>query len=553
MKTHAAHAWLASYPPHLPTAMNVEHTSPLSMLARNVAATPRDPAIRYFDGTTTWLELDRASDALAALLLSRAFRPGDRLAVVQQNNPAFVVGLLAAWKAAGIAVLISPMSKERELRDLMVDSKPVALLALDDFYEDVAREVLATDHHRVHTVVTVSPLDGQTRSDSRLFQGAYRRRPSDTLDLKAVVDGGRAPHERPPLPAASDVAILAYTSGTTGAPKGAMLTHGNLAFNAQTYRDWTGLEHHDPILALAPLFHVSGLVGGVLLGLLLGAPVVLAHRFEPSVMLDAIKEHRPAFAVASITAFLGLADDGNAQPRDMTSFRWLCSGGSTIEPHVADRLESVLGHYIHNVYGQTETTSPSHAVPVGTRAPIDESTGALSVGLPVFDTVSRVVDEDGVSLAPGEIGELMTSGPQVAPGYWRNAKTTSEWFSGGELRTGDVGFMDESGWFYVVDRRVDLINAAGFKVWPREVERVMLGHPDVREVAVLGIPDEYRGESVKAFVALRAGAVVTEVDLIHFCRERLAAYKYPREIELVEELPRTLTGKISRRELRRRS
>jgi long-chain acyl-CoA synthetase len=553
MTTSAKHVWLDSYPPGLATTMVVEHTSPLSMLARNLSTAPHDPAIRYFDGTTTWLELDRASDALAALLLSRAFRPRDRLALVLQNNPAFLLGLLAAWKAGGIAVLISPMSKERELRALLTDSKPAAMLALDDFYEDVAREVLDTDHHRVHTVVTVSPLDGQTTSDPRMFGGADRRHPYDTLDLETVVRRGHAPRERPPLPTASDVAVLAYTSGTTGEPKGAMLTHGNLSFNAQTYRDWTGLDRHDPVLALAPVFHVSGLVGGVMLAVLLGSPVVLAHRFEPSVLLDVIREVRPAFALASITAFLGLADDGHPRPGDMASFRWLCSGGSTIEPHVADRLESVLGHYIHNVYGQTETTSPSHAVPVGVRAPIDESTGALSVGLPVFHTSSRVVDEDGVDLPPGEIGEIITSGPQVVPGYWRNAKATAEWFTDGALRTGDVGFMDEAGWFYVVDRRVDLINAAGFKVWPREVERVMLTHPDVREVAVLGIPDEYRGESVKAFVALRAGADVTEVDLIHFCRERLAAYKYPREIELVEELPRTLTGKISRRELRRQS
>jgi long-chain acyl-CoA synthetase len=235
---------------------------------------------------------------------------------------------------------------------------------------------------------------------------------------------------------------------------------------------------------------------------------------------------------------------------DWSSFRMLYSGGAAIAPAVIDRFEQQTGLYIHNIYGLTETNSPSHGVPLGTRAPVDPNSGALSVGVPTFNTVVRILDEDGEELPVGEIGEIATSGPQVVPGYWNKPEATEASLPGGELRTGDVGFMDSDGWFYLVDRKKDMINAAGYKVWPREVEDVLYGHPAVREAAVVGVPDEYRGETVKAFVSLHRGESVAEAELIEYCRGQLAAYKYPRSIEFIDELPKTTTGKILRRELR---
>jgi long-chain acyl-CoA synthetase len=237
---------------------------------------------------------------------------------------------------------------------------------------------------------------------------------------------------------------------------------------------------------------------------------------------------------------------------DFASLRTIYSGGAPIAPAVTDSFEEKTGRYIHNIYGLTETNSPSHAVPLGRRAPVDPNSGALSVGVPVYNTVVRILGEDGAELPPGEVGEIVTSGPQVVPGYWGKPEATAESLPGGELRTGDVGFMDEQGWFYLVDRKKDMINAAGYKVWPREVEDVLYGHPAVREAAVVGVPDEYRGESVKAFVSLKPGSSVTPEEVIAFARERMAAYKYPRTVEIVEELPKTTTGKILRRELRDR-
>jgi long-chain acyl-CoA synthetase len=226
------------------------------------------------------------------------------------------------------------------------------------------------------------------------------------------------------------------------------------------------------------------------------------------------------------------------------------SGGAPIAPAVTDQFMEKTGLYIHNIYGLTETNSPSHAVPLGKKAPVDPNSGALSVGVPVFNTLVRVLDEMGKEVPVGEIGEFATSGPQVIPGYWNNPEATAESLPGGELLTGDVGFMDEDGWFYLVDRKKDMIIAAGYKVWPREVEDVLYGHPAVREAAVVGVPDEYRGETVKAYVSRKPEVTVTEEDLIAFCKQQMAAYKYPRSIQFIDELPKTATGKILRRELR---
>ena len=267
--------------------------------------------------------------------------------------------------------------------------------------------------------------------------------------------------------------------------------------------------------------------------------------------MDAIREHRPTFTVGSITVFISLSGLEGATKDDWSSFRMVYSGGAPIAPG---------GH--RPVPGEDRALHPQHLRPdrdqqprrtpcrLGVKAPVDPSSGALSVGVPVFNTVVRILDEDGKEAPVGEIGEIVTSGPQVVPGYWQKPEATEQSLPGGELRTGDVGFMDEQGWFFLVDRKKDMINAAGYKVWPREVEDVLYGHPAVREVAVVGVPDEYRGESVKAYVSLKPGAEVSEQELIEFAKEQMAAYKYPRSIEFLDELPKTTTGKILRRELR---
>ena len=362
----------------------------------SVARAPDSAAIKYFDGVLTMAGLDARSDSLALALAGRGFAAGDRLAVYVQNNPAFVIALLAAWKAGGAAVVINPMNKGRELKYLLTDSGAGALLCLDDLYESVAKEVIATGETAVGTVITCSPLDGQSRNDERLFAGVQRLRPEGTLDLEEIFrqhDGSK-----PALvdPGSDDLAVLCYTSGTTGVPKGAMCTHGNMVFNSQTYRDWMGFTAEDSLfLGVAPLFHITGLIGHMGVALLTACPLVINHRFEAGVVIDAIREHKPTFTVGSITVFINLSGLAGVAREDWSSFRMLYSGGAPIAPAITDQFMAKTGLYIHNIYGLTETNSPSHAVPLGKKAPVDPNTGALSVGVPVFDTVVRILDEAG--------------------------------------------------------------------------------------------------------------------------------------------------------------
>jgi len=243
----------------------------------------------------------------------------------------------------------------------------------------------------------------------------------------------------------------------------------------------------------------------------------------------------------------------NADKAKLATLTKIYSGGAPIPPSTVDAFRDTFGHYIHNIYGLTETTSPSHAVPFHAEAPVDPESGALSVGVPTFDTIVRIVDEEGRDLPAGSVGEIVTEGPQVVAGYWNKPEETAKALPGRVLHTGDVGYMDADGWFYIVDRKKDQINAGGYKIWPREVEDVLYEHPAVREAAVVGIPDEYRGETVKAFVSLKGGAQATPEEIIAFARERMAAYKYPRRVEILDEIPKTVSGKVLRRELRTRT
>ena len=548
MAVYDERPWLSLYREGTPPDIDPEYDNMLDLFAASVAAGPDSPAIQYFDGVITFAELDALSDAFAAGLLAEGLVAGERVALFLQNMPQFVIALLATWKAGAIAVSINPMSRERELGYQLKDSGASVLIGLESLYDTIGRNVVPDS--QVRLIVTTSELDHQTRNDERLFARSERVRHEGTTDMAELTArfAGQAP---PRVEAgASDLAVLTYTSGTTGPPKGAMTTHANMAFNAQVYRDWMGLTADDVVLGMAPLFHITGMIGHIAVALLVRMPLVLAYRFEPAVVLDAIVEHRPTFTVGAITAFTALLNFPGVERETFSSFRILYSGGAPISPTAAIAVEKATGVVLHNIYGLTETTSPSHAVPLGAETPVDPTSGALSVGVPVPNTVVRICDEDGKDVPAGELGEIVTSGPQIVAGYWDKPEETANAIRDGRFFTGDIGFMDAAGWFYVVDRKKDQINASGYKVWPREVEDVLAEHPGVREAAVVGVPDEYRGETVKAFVSLKAGATVTPEELIAHCKERMAAYKYPRSVELVDELPKTVTGKILRRELR---
>jgi len=544
--------WTGLYPRGLPTHITPAFDNMLDAFKASLKRAPDAPALFYFDGVITFAELHKNSSALALALMDRGFSRGDRLGLYTQNNPAFVIGLLAAWKAGGFAVAINPMNRARELTYVLQNSGAKALLCLDVLYEDVARTVIANEAKAVTTVVTFSALDGQTQDDTRVL--SVDTRLSGTVGVLKLQDILAQHSDVDRLPQtkleAHDVALLTYTSGTTGNPKGVMNTQGNMAFNAQTYRDWVGLTPEDRILGMAPLFHITGSLAHIALAFLTACPVILTHRFHSDVMLDCIRTYKPTFTIGAITAFISLMHNPKAQKSDFSSFRVMLSGGAPISPATSASFEAFSGHYLYNAFGMTETCSPTHLVPLGKRAPVDPHSGALSIGIPVFNTKVCLVGDDGEPVSIGAQGELLAQGPQVMGGYWNMPEATQAAMQGGWLHTGDVCVMDEHGWFYLVDRKKDMINAAGYKVWPREVEDVLYAHPGIREAAVVGIPDAYRGETVKAVVSLKAGTTTNPEELIEHCKANMAAYKVPRILEIVDDLPKTVTGKILRRSLR---
>ena len=550
--TYADKPWLARYTPGLPANISPEAEDLLTLFALAAQRAGEGAAIHYFDRTINYRELDAVSDALAAALIDLGFAPGDRLAVYLQNMPQFAIACLATWKAGGIVVPVNPMYRDHELTLMFADSEPKALVCLDTLWRDVVTP-LPSSKARPAIVITTRATDMQTRNDPRVFGSAApvenaENGPIDLLTLLAA-NRGRAPALRARAKF-SDIAFLVYTSGTTGVPKAAMLSHGNIVLNGAAISRWYSLQRGDAIVAMAPLFHVTGLVAHLALSWTLAAPLILCFRFEAGVILDALYERRPAWTVSAITAFIALMNHPNARADHWTSLKAIVSGGAPIPPSVVEEFRVRTGHYIHSGYGLTETSAGVIAVPHGREAPVDLNTGALAIGVPKFGVSAWIATEDGAPAPVGETGEIVVSGGGVASGYWRKPAETAESMRADGFRTGDVGFMDSEGWFYLVDRKKDVIIASGFKVWPREVEDVLYAHPSVREVAVVGVKDGYRGESVKAFVSLKPGAEATPQSLIDWCHRHIATYKRPHEVEIREELPKTVTGKILRRMLK---
>ncbi len=547
MSAYDDRPWLGLYAGQ-PADTQLEYSNALEMFRAGLQADPSGVAVKYFDGVLTRKDLDAQSDALASGLLARGFSAGDRLAVYLQNVPQFLVCMVGTWKAGGVMVSINPMSRTRELSYLLKDSGAKVLVSLEALYDDVARDVVPdTD---VELVLTTSELEYQTRDDQRLFAGITRQRHEGTTDLTEFIEQYRGQTPPPVNLGPDDTAFLTYTSGTTGVPKGAMNTHRNVVFTAAIYRDWARFAPGGSVFGIAPLFHITGLIGHIAVSLSAPMPLVLAYRFEPQVVLDALLEHRPTYTIGAITAFNALLNSPQFTKDHFSSFTSVYSGGAAISPSAEKAFVAATGKQLHNAYGLTETTSPMTLTPFGAPSPVDPTSGALAVGVPVPSTVVRIQDEAGQDVALGEVGEIVAEGPQVVAGYWGKPEETAANLPAGALKSGDVGFMNPEGWIFIVDRKKDMINASGYKVWPREVEDVLAEHPAVRESAVVGVPDEKRGETVKAFVSIKAGAEVTPDELIAHCKERMAAYKYPRQVEIIDELPKTVTGKILRRELR---
>ncbi len=544
--------WLKRYADHVPEELPLPEKSMVGLFEESAKRVPDRDAVRYFDESISYKELNDLADRFASLLAARGVEKGDRVAIYTQNNPQFLVAQYGAWKRGAVVVPINPMLKKKELDYHLNDSGAKTLVCLESLYETVAREVVpgtAVEH-----VFTTSELDflPDGAGETGILAGVERRRFEETDNLLEALRETEPDPEARARVSPEDMAYIVYTSGTTGKPKGAIETHSNVAFNAEVYRTWMRIGDEDSVYGVAPLFHITGLIGHTALAGISGVPLILFHRFDVEEALRLIEKWRPTMTIGSITVFIALMNAPDSEGRDLSSLHKCYSGGAPIAPSIAEQFEEKFGIYIHNAYGLTESNSPTHFVPLGTHAPVDEESGALSIGVPVPNCEARLVKVENPSeeVPAGESGEFAAKGPMIFSSYWNKPEETEDAFQDGYFLTGDVAVMDDDGWFYIVDRKKDMINVSGYKVWPREVEDTLYTHPQIKEAAVVGVPDEYRGETVKAFVALKDGDGVTEEELVSYCKERMADYKYPRKIEFMDELPKTATGKFLRRELR---
>lgn len=538
--------WLALYGKQ-PHELHPRRDNLLDLFRDAVATAPDAAATIYFDARLSYRELDEITDALAAWLLDHRVGAGDRLAIILQNDPRFLIAMLAAWKIGAVPVPMNPMYRSGELQGLFEDCRPRIIFCYANESQVVQEAVTAADIGS--TLVLCNSRDFQSRDDGRVLPAPCAF-PRDSISFSDVIGAGSGRKIPRLSPAGDSIGLLLYTSGTTGKPKGSMSSHHSMAFNGAALGAWCNLNAESRILAIAPLFHITGIVSHIGVMLACGASMILNFRFEASSMLDAIRDTRPTYTIGAITAFIALMNVSGASPEDFASFESIYSGGAPISPAVRTEFLKRTGKLIHPAYGMTETTSATHLSPLGTEAPVDPVSGALAIGIPEFSTDAMVVDEHGARVPPGVAGELWLKGPQITLGYWNKPEQTREALVDGWMRSGDIAVMDEAGWFYLVDRKKDMIIASGFKVWPREVEDVLYTHPAVREAAVIGVPDSYRGETVKAYVSLKPGTAVETSELVIYCRERLATYKAPRVVEVMDNLPKTVTGKIQRNVLR---
>lgn len=520
----------------------------LDLFEDALANSPDAAAIKYFDASITFRELDEASTAIALAILDRGFKPGDRLALYMQNIPAFTISMLAAWKAGGSVIPINPMNRTRELAIILNDARPHTLVLEPDLLQCYAD--LESKDYRPSQLLIASPYDYQCRDDPRVLPAKIEA--LEGQSFLALLQNAQSDHPPSQARLPGDPAFLVYTSGTTGIPKAAVITHSATGRSSAYARRAYQLENGQPVLALAPVFHVTGLMCTLMTAFNLRSALIMTYRFHPDVAVEAIRDHRPAFTAASPTAFIALTQAKGAEPAAFESFQACAIGGAAVSPALIDRLQKEFGVPAQTGYGMTETAGAVAITPIELRhrTPIDPATGALSVGLPLPGVEMWIAGEAGERLLPGEVGEIIVRAPTTMTEYWQRPEATAEALRSDGLRTGDVGFMDASGWFYLIDRKKDMIVAGGYKVWPREIEDVLYAHPGVLEVAVVGVPDEYRGETVKAYVRLRSEGSASIEGLQDFCCKTMAAYKRPREFVIVDDLPKTATGKIQRSALR---
>ncbi len=558
--------WLKHYDEGVPATIEYPRIPLDRFLSDSAAKHPEQAAIIYgamvgsrlMDAKLTYRQLDDLVNRFAAGLQRMGVQKGERVAIMLPNCPQFVIAAYATWRIGGTVVCCNPLYVAREVEHLVNDSGTETFVVMSSLYQRIKSIRANTGLKRVIVTNVKEYFPGVLKL---LFTLAMEKKEGHRVDISGDADTywfqnvmrgvptRPAPVEIDP----QEVATLIYTGGTTGGPKGAQLTHYNLVSNAVALNVWAkSQEAEDVLLAVMPYFHSYGLTVGMNTCIANATTIVqIPNPRDIAHVLKSIETHRATYYPGVPTMFVGLLNFPDRDQYDLTSLRFAVSAAAPLPPEVQQQFKAVTGGQMMEAYGLTETG------PCATIDPIDRPK-AHSIGVPLPDTDVKIVDTETGSqeLQVGEIGEIIIKGPQVMKGYWnlptetKNALRVGPDGQDGWFYSGDIGYMDEEGYFHISDRKKDMIIAGGYNIYPADVEAVLFEHPKVKEAAVIGVPDEYRGESVKAFVVLKEGETATPEEIIEFCRERMAAYRVPRLVEFRDDLPKSMIGKVLRRELR---
>ena len=541
-----------NWPEWVPETIEYPKVPVFALLDETAERYPDHTAIIFQDNRLTYSELKEQVDRFATAVQKMGVAKGDRVALFLPNIPQFVISYYGALKAGAIVTAISPLYKEREAEHQLEDSGSETLVVLDLFYPIVQK---IKDEAKPKRII-VTGIKDYLPAVKRVLGSLLGKVPSHKVEegpgihfFQDLIKG------HPPNPSEVDVdpmddlAILQYTGGTTGIPKGAMITHYNLVSNAYMCNAWLNAKEGMEVqVNVLPLYHIYGMTVTMNSAIASASTMVLIPRFDAEEVLKSIQKYRVTLFGGVPTLYAVLIDHPDTPKYDLSSVKFCISGSSALPPEVQRKFMDITGGVLVEGYGLTEASPVTHANPLD---PTLDTVKIGSIGLTWPDTEAKIVhDATGVSLPAGMVGELALKGPQVMKGYWNSPEETAEVLKDGWLHTGDMAKRDEDGYFYIVDRKKDLIKYKGYSVYPREVEDVIYEHPAVKLCAVVGMPDELSGEIPKAFVVRKDGAEATEEELIEWVKDKVAPYKRIREVEFREELPMTLVGKVLKKELR---
>lgn len=512
------------------------------------ARLPDVAAIRFLGTSVSYRDFHRQVEYLAGWLQKRnGLKQGDRVALFMQNSPQWLIACYAIFRADLVVVPISPMNREAEVAHYLRDSGARAMFVAQDLADIAIAAASGSDVGTLIVATYSDYLSNKTKYKLPDWLAAGRKKVDGCMVWSDLIDAEMLPEA--PQAEPLSLCALPYTSGSTGKPKACMHTHRSLGHNATGLTLWHGLRPGDVSLGAAPMYHVSGFNHAVTSPVYAGASIAIVPRWDRDLATALMADYGVTHASLAPTAIIDLLANPRLDEFDLTRLRRITSGGAAMPDEVWKRLNERLGLPFIEAYGMTETAATTHLNPI-------ENPRPKCLGIPFFNTSACIIDaEKGEELAVGEIGEIAVRGPQLFRGYWNQPEATREAFAeiDGQsfYRTGDIGYRDADGFFYMTDRAKRMINASGLKVWPTEVENVLYQHDDVLEACVIAVKDSYRGETVKALIRLRDNATgsVTESEIIEWSRQRMAAYKYPRIVEFVDMLPKSPAGKILWREL----